>query len=161
MGQSGEGLNTSNEMQLDNPPNLRTVVWFLAISIFFYILGIAGYYNGPNDIIILLIMWSIASLAVLLTFFREFLHRPKRLKIHQDGVELHFRTGKSVYYPFSTIAWIETREDILGKYGLMEIVGQFVLYQLTYEIVQSIKRNYFGKMRYFPTTKDQYRKRMI
>lgn len=156
---TSENEKKSEEVRFENPFSKTVLLIVLIIFSFFLILGVIGYYTGPNDYFIFFIMWGIASLYIVLLIYREFIHRPTSILVGRNGLNLIFRNGRSAYHHFLDIAWVDAIEgEILGKDGMMKIKNQWVPYPLTYELAQSIRCSHLVSLSYYPMTREEFRK---
>jgi len=138
-------------MRFKNPPNLRVFKFDLLVGAPFIVFGtIALIFGlGPFDGIAIFIAIAGAGVAMyVLSWYREFVHRPIAIELMDHGIAMEFRYGDRKFCQWNDISGLISRKD---KEGVIELfsegVGALILwkgdpYFTTYEISEAIRSKY-------------------
>lgn len=148
------------EIELSNPPNRSFLIVDMAQSMIIFFIGILMLPGEGFKIIVPMMMFSFSAIILLLTSYRQIIHRPKSITVKNDGVLLKFRITRPILLGWEDVMYIvDSNPSRIFHWGeddgaLKPINGYF--YSVTFKAASEIKKAYHERTGRYPMTRDEY-----
>jgi len=159
-------LTTAN-LQIDsyvNKPDKNFLIMIFVISFFAFIMGISLFDGSFKGLIGLVLLWTIATSAIIVIIYRELIHSPKTVKIVDDGIILEFRISPTRKLLWQELLCVDVYpgdlKTFIGRWRRQGVVQPIngLFYPVTYEAADAIAHSYFKRLGKFPPNSNRYNK---
>jgi len=139
-----------------NKPDKNYLIMVFVISSFGYILGFSLLDGSFKGVIGLILLWAIATSAIVVIIHRELIRSPKIVKIVDDGIVLEFRASPTIKLLWKDIRCVDAfpgdQNTFDGRWRRQGIVqpNNGLFFPVTYEAADAIIHSYFKNLGKLP-----------